>query len=87
MGKKTPFVRTPKFALNKKKGTWLDKKYRAVKISPLTALEALLTLYFASGLVLAFVLNDFGMIPFHLMLTLGFGFVFFYSVKHAISHS
>ena len=87
MGKKTPFVRTPKFALNKKKGTWLDKKYRAVKISPLTAVEALLTLYFASGLVLAFVLNDFGMIPFHLMLTLGFGFVFFYSVKHAISHS
>ena len=87
MGKKTPFVRTPKFALNEKKGSWLDKKYRAVKISPLTALEALLTLYFASGLVLAFVLNDFGMIPFHLMLTLGFGFVFFYSVKHAISHS
>jgi cellulose synthase/poly-beta-1,6-N-acetylglucosamine synthase-like glycosyltransferase len=87
MGKKTPFIRTPKFALNEKKGSWLDKKYRAVKISPLTALEALLTLYFASGLVLAFVLNDFGMIPFHLMLTLGFGFVFFYSVKHAISHS
>ncbi|MDP4586770.1 MAG: glycosyltransferase family 2 protein, partial [Flavobacteriales bacterium] len=27
MGKKTPFVRTPKFALNEKKGSWLDKKY------------------------------------------------------------
>ena len=87
MGKKTPFIRTPKFALNEKKGSWLDKKYKAVKISPLTAIEALLTLYFAFGLVLAFVLNDFGMIPFHLMLTLGFGFVFFYSVKHAMSHS
>ncbi len=87
IGKKTPFVRTPKFALNKKKGTWLDKKYRVVKLSPLTAVEALLTLYFASGLVLAFVVDDFGMIPFHLMLTLGFGFVFFYSVKHARGNS
>ncbi len=87
IGKKTPFVRTPKFALNKKKGSWLDKKYRVVKLSPLTAVEALLTLYFAFGLVLAFVVDDFGMIPFHLMLTLGFGFVFFYSVKHARGQS
>lgn len=87
IGKKTPFVRTPKFALNKKKGSWIDKKYRVVKLSPLTAVEALLTLYFASGLVLAFVVDDFGMIPFHLMLTLGFGFVFFYSVKHARGQS
>jgi hypothetical protein len=85
-GKKSAFVRTPKFAISTgKKGTWTDKKYRAVKISPLTIAEALLACYFIYGIVLAFHYNDFGLFPFHFMLTLGYVFVTFYSVKHARS--
>lgn len=83
-GKKSAFVRTPKFAISTgKKGTWTDKKYRAVKISPLTIGEALMALYFIGGIVLAFHYDDFGLFPFHFMLTVGYLFVTFYSVKHA----
>jgi cellulose synthase/poly-beta-1,6-N-acetylglucosamine synthase-like glycosyltransferase len=94
-GKKSAFVRTPKFAISTgKKGTWTDKKYRAPKISPLTILEFILLLYFASGLVWPFILRfsekdgatrltDFGLMPFHLMLTIGYFYVTYYSVKHA----
>lgn len=82
IGRKTPFVRTPKFAIQTTEGTWSDKKYRALKATPLTIIEGILTLYFISGLALAFYLEDFGLFPFHLMLTFGFGYVFYYSLKH-----
>ena len=82
IGKKTPFIRTPKFAIESNNESWADKKYRALKASPLTLAEGIMTLYFISGLVLAFYLNDFGLFPFHLMLTFGFGYIFYYSFKH-----
>ena len=54
-GKKSSFVRTPKFAISgKTSGTWKDKKYRAIKVSPLTIFEFLLCLYFAFGIYYAF---------------------------------
>ncbi len=84
-GRKSAFVRTPKFAINANKGTWTDKKYRAVKISPLTIGEFLMMCYFIFGLILAFHYNDFGLFAFHLMLTLGYFFVTFFSLKHARS--
>jgi len=83
MGKKTPFVRTPKFALNEKSGTWVNKKYRALKINTLTVVEILFTLYFLAAIGYAFYLEDYGLMPFHIMLALGFGIVSFYSVKHS----
>ena len=46
----------------------------------MTLLEGLLVLYFAFGVLLAFYLADFGLLPFHLMLIFGFGTVFYYSV-------
>jgi cellulose synthase/poly-beta-1,6-N-acetylglucosamine synthase-like glycosyltransferase len=54
-GKKSAFVRTPKFAISSNStGTWKDKKYRAIKVSPLTVLEFLMFLYFCSGIFYAF---------------------------------
>lgn len=85
-GKKTPFVRTPKFGLAQKNGTWLDKNYRSLKMSPLTIFEGLLTIYFGWGIVLAFQFNDFGLLPFHLMLCFGYLFVFILSFKHLKSN-
>lgn len=82
IGKKTPFIRTPKFAINDEKGSWSNKKYRALKTNPLTFFEGMLTLYFATGIVMAFVTGDFALLPFHLMLMLGYGYVFYYSLKH-----
>jgi len=57
-GKKSSFVRTPKFAISgKKSGTWKDKKYRAIKVSPLTLLEFTLFLYFSFGIYYAFTMT------------------------------
>lgn len=82
IGKKTPFVRTPKFNITDKKGTWKGNKYFARGINPMTVLEGLLSIYFFGGLGLAFYFNDFALLPFHLLLSLGFLLVFYYSVQH-----
>jgi cellulose synthase/poly-beta-1,6-N-acetylglucosamine synthase-like glycosyltransferase len=83
VGRKTPFVRTPKFNLESAGDSFKGNKYLAHKINPLTFVEIFLTLYFLAGIGLAFYLQDFGLIPFHLMLCIGFGLVSFYSLRHS----
>ncbi|RAJ13690.1 cellulose synthase family protein [Arenibacter echinorum] len=80
MGKRSEFVRTPKFNLNSIKDSWKGNKYLATKLSPNMIFEAALMLYFLFGMYSAIPLNDFGLFPFHFMLFLGFGYVFFKSL-------
>ncbi|MEA1785577.1 glycosyltransferase [Arenibacter sp. GZD96] len=80
MGKRSEFVRTPKFNINKLTDSWKGNKYLTTKLSPNMILEALLMIYFLFGMYSAVPLNDFGLFPFHFMLFLGFGFVFFKSL-------
>ena len=82
-GRKTPFVRTPKFNLREKDDSFLESTYRVREIHPMTILEIVLAFYFLFGIGLAFYLKDFGLIPFHIMLFLGFGLVGFYGLRHA----
>ena len=82
LGIKTPFIRTPKYNLLQTKGTWKKQAYFMQSISPVTVVEGILTLYFAAGIVLAFRLGDYGLLPFHVMLVFGFGTVFLYSLSH-----
>ena len=79
-GKKSEFIRTPKFNVNTLKDSWKGNKYLSNKFSANILIEALLCLYFAFALYSAFALNDFGLIVFHLMLFGGFGFVAFKSI-------
>ena len=85
IGKRSEFVRTPKFNINTIKDSWKGNKYLRKKLSPHVILEGLLTIYFAFGLYSAFIVGDqggdFGLFPFHLMLFLGFGYVFFKSIS------
>lgn len=83
LGIKTPFVRTPKFNIRSRRDTWQNSLYAVKNITILSFLEGLLCLYFLAGVYLAFRLQDFGMLPFHVMLSLGFGAVFYLSVKHS----
>jgi len=80
MGKRSEFVRTPKFNLNNITDSWKGNKYLTKKLSPNMILEAALMLYFLFGMYSAVPLNDFGLFPFHFMLFLGFGYVFFKSL-------
>lgn len=79
-GKKSEFIRTPKFNVESFKGSWKENKYINKNISGNTIIEALLMGYFGFALYSAFKLQDFGLFLFHIMLFLGFGFVFFKSV-------
>lgn len=81
-GKKSAFVRTPKFAIESVKGTWRDKVYRAVGVSKLTFVEAALAAYFFFGISMGIAFKEFGLLPFHAMLAFGFGFVALQSVRH-----
>ena len=84
IGKKSEFIRTPKFNISSLKESWRGNKYLRDKISPNVILEGILMLYFAFGMYSAFVVGDqggdFGLFPFHLMLFIGFGYVFFKSI-------
>jgi cellulose synthase/poly-beta-1,6-N-acetylglucosamine synthase-like glycosyltransferase len=80
MGKRSEFVRTPKFNIGALKEGWKGNKYLAKKLSPNMILEFALMVYFLFGMYSAVPLNDFGLFPFHFMLFLGFGFVFFKSL-------
>ncbi|SDS00665.1 hypothetical protein SAMN04487764_1226 [Gillisia sp. Hel1_33_143] len=79
-GKKSEFIRTPKFNVNNIKDSWKANKYLTNSLSLSTFIEAALWLYFGFGIYSAFVLQDFGLIVFHLMLFAGFGFVAFKSI-------
>ena len=83
-GKRSEFVRTPKFNINSIKDSWKGNQYLSKKISPNVILEGLLMCYFFYGMYIAVPLNDFGLFPFHFMLFLGFGFVFFKSLSAKI---
>ena len=84
LGKRSEFVRTPKFNINNLKDSWKGNKYLKKNISINVIFEGLLMLYFGFGMYSAFVVGDqggdFGLFPFHLMLFIGFGFVFFKSL-------
>ena len=87
-GKKSDFVRTPKFNIGALKNNWKDNIYISKNISPNVIFEGVLMLYFGFGMYSAFIVGDqggdFGLFPFHLMLFIGFGFVFFKSITSKI---
>lgn len=83
-GKKSEFIRTPKFNIKNLKDSWKGNKYINKNISANTIVEALLMIYFGFALYSAFKLQDFGLFLFHIMLFLGFGFVFFKSVTSKV---
>lgn len=88
LGKRSDFIRTPKFNINSIKDSWKGNKYLKKNISVNVVFEGLLMLYFAFGMYSAFVVGDqggdFGLFPFHLMLFLGFGYVFFKSLTSKV---
>ena len=87
IGRKTPFVRTPKFNLKTGGDHWRKNKYMSLDLNPsinwLTLFEGFLMLYFLFGIGLGFYFHQYNMLVFHIMLAVGFGLVFLYSVFHS----
>lgn len=80
-GRKTPFVRTPKFNSVNDSAEIIKNSYLTFKIEPLSILESILGLYFLGGLLLGYYLHDFGLFLFHLMMAIGLLTVSYQSLK------
>ena len=80
-GFKSAFIRTPKININHLNNGFKDNKYldRALPLSFYA--ELFLSFYFLSALSLSFYYQDFGLLPFHLMLCIGFITLVFYGAK------
>ncbi len=83
LGRTTPFIRTPKFNIRSLKDSWQGKQYVKAKLGGIVFLEGLLVLYFLFALISGIAIGDYGLIPFHMMLIVGFSSIFYFSVKHA----
>ncbi len=82
-GRESPFVRTPKFDIKSIKDRLKNQQYLDQKISWTTILEGLLCLYFLFAIYYGtIVLEDFTFMVFHAFLAIGYGTIFYYSVRH-----
>jgi cellulose synthase/poly-beta-1,6-N-acetylglucosamine synthase-like glycosyltransferase len=80
-GKKSPFIRTPKFNLEGGKTGLNSNLYLTGKIPVTTWFEGLFALIFGAMVFVSIQVGAFGMLPFHLMLTIGYSLVFITSFK------
>lgn len=89
LGKPSEFVRTPKFNINSENKSWKKNKYLKKNVSFSVLFEGLLALYFAFGMYSAFAVKevngDYGFLPFHLMLFIGFSFTFIKTISAKFS--
>lgn len=78
-GRKTPFIRTPKFNVGKGLPGNLTTQYADHKISFIAILEGITTLIFLTAICFDLLFQDVGMLAFHFMLALGFSMVVYHS--------
>jgi cellulose synthase/poly-beta-1,6-N-acetylglucosamine synthase-like glycosyltransferase len=81
LGKKSEFIRTPKFNMTNFSDNWKNNQYLTRSFSFTQVIEFVLVFYFAFAIYSAFAVNDFGLLVFHLMLFFGFSFVAYQSLK------
>ncbi len=83
LGKKTPFVRTPKLDIRSVGDSLRQRaRYLQGRLSWLTILEGLLAVYFLAALVEGIRTHQTEFAIFHLLLLLGYGSIFFLTVRH-----
>ncbi|WP_194974097.1 cellulose synthase family protein [Aquiflexum lacus] len=74
-GKKSPFIRTPKYNLSKENKNWSKNIYNSWKIPLTTYLEGVLALVFIAMVILSIQTGTYEMLVFHSMLAVGYGLV------------
>jgi cellulose synthase/poly-beta-1,6-N-acetylglucosamine synthase-like glycosyltransferase len=84
-GKRTPFVRTPKYNIQDRKGSFKEAKYKTQKVKPSVYAELFMILYFTLGVGISIHYQDYAVLPFILMQLFGYGAVGYYSFRHALA--
>lgn len=83
LGKQSAFIRTPKFNIQTIKDKFSNrKKYLKYKLTWVTIFEGVLAIYFLIGVISGIYLKNTTFIIFHLMLFIGYGTIFYFTVKH-----
>ena len=82
MGRKSPFIRTPKFNIRSIRDSWNKGQYLSKKIPAATLAEGVLALYFIAGMIGGILIEDTTFLLFHALLAAGFGTIFYYSIRH-----
>lgn len=85
LGIKSPFIRTPKFNIKgDNKDNWKTRtKYFSRRIAPVTFIEGLLALFFIGAFGLDIYYGEYSLLPFHFLLLLGYGSIFYFSIQHS----
>lgn len=88
LGFKSPFIRTPKFAISEIENMTKSNKTQYLKSNFKISewIELSLFFYFAYGMFLGWHLGDFGLMPFHFVLASGFLLVFYHSLLHQLNY-
>ncbi|MBU6340341.1 MAG: glycosyltransferase family 2 protein [Bacteroidetes bacterium] len=81
-GKASGFVRTPKYGINKQNKSFKSASYVASKISWITIVEGIMALVFTTSVLVGIITDNTAFVLFHSMLAIGFGTIFYYSIKH-----
>lgn len=84
LGKRTEFVRTPKYHVLSRQDRWQDKKYVPRRLQPLVLAELALGLYFLVGMGISLYHAELAALPFQAMFFLGFAGVGVLSLRHSL---
>ena len=82
--RKSEFIRTPKYRIEAKSDSWLEKKYVPLRLDWVVLVEILLAFYCFFGVISSLYYLELAAVPFQLLYFLGFAFVSILSIKHAL---
>jgi cellulose synthase/poly-beta-1,6-N-acetylglucosamine synthase-like glycosyltransferase len=82
---RTPFVRTPKYRIMGKGGSFNAKFYR-MKLDRTVIFEILMAVYSCIGIVIAVCYFELGIMPFMFMFFLGYSLIGYLSIKHYLTN-
>jgi len=82
LGRKSPFVRTPKYDVLNDGEKMREKKYFNAGISKVSIWEGAFFFYFLAGLSWSIYNQEPSFLIMHFLLTLGYGLVFYFSIKN-----
>ncbi len=81
-GKKSPFVRTPKFNIQSIKDRLQRNSYLKKRLSWTTIMEGLMALYFSGATVYGILTENTIFVVYHALLSIGFGTIFYFTLRH-----
>lgn len=82
-GRKSSFIRTPKFNITSKDHALSENTYLSRKMSWAIIPEIILTLFFIWAIAVGFKIKDNGLFVFHLMLSFGFGTISYFEITQS----